>query len=213
MTGPSAEFPRLYLIADPCVAEGDLAGGVLAAIASGVSCVQVRWKSATDRQYASLARQLLEICAPRQVPLIVNDRVDIALAIGAQGVHLGVDDLAVDDARKLGGPVFIIGYSPEADAGIATAAARGATYLGLGPFAHTRTKRDAGGPLGPVEFARRRNLTTLPVVAIGGIDPGNAKTAMDAGASGIAVASAILGGADPAEATRLLMQAISPGHS
>lgn len=203
---------RLYLIADPNAARGDFIDGVRVAIDNGVTCVQLRFKTAPDRQLADLARQVQGICEPLGIPLVVNDRIDIALAAGAQGVHLGVDDLSIEDARPLGGPDFVIGYSPDSDLGIAGAATRGATYLGIGPFASTHTKHDAGNPLGTREFARRRCLTALPVVAIGGIDAGNARAAIDAGASGVAVASAILGSPNPAEATRRLVDATRSSH-
>jgi thiamine-phosphate pyrophosphorylase len=206
----SPESLLIYLVADPNVALGDVVEDVRASINNGVTCVQIRWKDASDRQFANLARQMLDICEPLGVPLVINDRIDIALAVGAQGVHLGVDDLLIEDARRLGGPEFIVGYSPESDICIARAAARGVTYLGIGPFAATRTKNDAGCPLGPAEFARRRILSTLPVVAIGGINAENARSALGAGANGIAVASAILGTADPAAATRRLLDATAP---
>lgn len=209
----SVERLRLYLVADHDIASGDLVDRVRFAIGGGATCVQVRWKTATDRQFAHLARHVLEVCEPHGIPLIVNDRIDIAITVGAQGVHLGVDDLSIEDARQLGGPDFIIGYSPESDYEIAQAATRGATYLGIGPFASTRTKLDAGTPLGSTEFARRRGLTTLPVVAIGGIDASNARAAIVAGADGAAVASAILGSADPAETTRLLFEVIVPNQT
>lgn len=201
----------LYLVLDPDHCLRDVTATALDAFDNGVTCVQLRWKTATDRQLVELARAIQGIAEPRGIPLIMNDRLDIALASGAQGVHLGVDDVPVPDARRIAGPDFVIGYSPETDCQISGAAAAGATYLGIGPVFGTATKRDAGAPLGTTEFARRRSLSPLPVVAIGGVTAENAAEAVSAGADGIAVVSAILKSPDPALATRELRQVIS-GH-
>jgi len=211
MTGQLATPFGLYLVLDPDHAAGDPITIAAAAIANGVICVQLRWKSARDRQIVDLARSIHQLTEPRCIPLIINDRLDIALASGAEGVHLGVDDLPLRDARRIAGDAFIIGYSPETDDEIRTAAEAGASYLGIGPFFRTATKADAGSALGSVEFARRRSLTDLPVAAIGGISASNAGKAFAAGADGIAVASAILDSPDPAAATRQL-RALIPGH-
>jgi thiamine-phosphate diphosphorylase len=179
------------------------------ALDAGVTCLQLRWKSASDRELHRLASTLASLAHEHQVPFLVNDRLDIALAAGADGVHLGAEDLPLDVARRLAGPAFIVGYSPESDDRIRYAASHGATYLGIGPFFETGTKADAGAALGPVEFSRRRRLTSLPVVAIGGIDAANAHKPMRAGANGVAVASAIAGAADAAGATRTLSRALN----
>jgi thiamine-phosphate pyrophosphorylase len=201
---------RLYLVASPEDRPADdLVEVVQSTIAAGVTCVQLRWKSGTDRAIVELGRSLLGATRRAGIPLIINDRLDLALALGADGVHLGVDDLPIADARRLAGPDFIIGYSPESDDQIVRAADH-ASYLGIGPFFATGTKPDAGTALGLVEFARRRALTTLPVVAIGGISPHNAARPISAGANGIAVVSAILGMPDPAMATRDLVRAMTP---
>ena len=207
MTLPGSSPYTLYLVLDPDHVAGDVMQTALDAFDSGVTCVQLRWKTATDRQLVELARAALALSRPRGIPLIINDRLDISLAAGADGVHLGVDDIPVQDARRLGGTDFLIGYSPETDVQITRAAGAGASYLGIGPIFETATKVDAGPKLGATEFSRRRQLTDLPVVAIGGITPRNAAAARSAGASGIAVVSAILGGADPAAATRQLRKA------
>lgn len=201
----------LYLVLDPDHCLRDVTATALDAFDNGVTCVQLRWKTATDRQLVELARAIQGIAEPRGIPLIMNDRLDIALASGAQGVHLGVDDVPVPDARRIAGSDFVIGYSPETDCQISGAAAAGATYLGIGPVFGTATKLDAGAPLGTTEFARRRSLSPLPVVAIGGVTAENAAEAVSAGADGIAIASAILGSPDPAAATRQLRGARS-GH-
>ncbi len=193
---------RLYLVLDPDVAAGDpleLASDVLD---HGVTCLQLRWKSAPDKDVVHLARQLVSLCKDRCIPFIVNNRLDIALAVGAHGVHLGVEDLELSDARTIAPHDFAIGYSPDSDEDLRTALVRGATYLGIGPIFGTTTKADAGAALGTAEFSRRRKLTGLPVVAIGGISADNAFDAIQAGADGVAVVSAIVGAPDPIQATR-----------
>lgn len=207
-----AAFPYgLYLVLDPDHVAGDVIQTALDAFINGVTCVQVRWKTATDRQFVEMARAIRRLSQPRGIPLIVNDRLDIALVVGAEGVHLGVDDVPVQDARRIVGTEFLIGYSPETDSQIAGAAVAGASYLGIGPVYATATKLDAGPALGTNEFTRRQILTELPVVAIGGITADNAADAMAAGAVGVAVASAILGNHDPAAATRQLKRVL-PAH-
>ncbi|MBA2469490.1 MAG: thiamine phosphate synthase [Chloroflexia bacterium] len=210
MGRPSTQY-SLYLVLDPDHTASDPITIAAEALDNGVTCVQLRWKSATDRQVVDLARSIHQLTEPRHIPLIVNDRLDIALAVEAEGVHLGVDDLPLRDARRIAGESFIIGYSPEADDQIVDAEQAGASYLGIGPFSGTVTKSNAGPALRATEFARRRSLTDLPVVAIGGMTANNAAQAFAAGADGIAVASAILGASDPVEATRRLRAAL-PGR-
>jgi thiamine-phosphate pyrophosphorylase len=201
---------RLYLVASPDDRpNGDLVEVVESTILAGVTCIQLRWKSATDRAILELGSAILRVTLGAGIPLIINDRLDLALALSADGVHLGVDDLPLHDARRIAGPDFIIGFSPESDDQIVRADQH-ASYLGIGPFFSTATKHDAGRALGPIEFARRRALTTLPTVAIGGISGDNAAQPIAAGANGIAVVSAILGMADPVEATRDLIRALPP---
>ncbi len=204
---PVTNWLQLYLVLDPDTCLGSPRETASSAIAAGVTCLQLRWKSATDRELLSLATDLAGECRQANIPFIVNDRIDIAFAAGANGVHVGVDDLPVDVARRIGGTGFLVGYSPETDAQLGAAEHLGATYLGIGPFAATSTKADAGQPLGATEFRRRRSLTRLPVVAIGGITAANARHALAAGADGVAVASAIAGSEDPATSTHRLLEA------
>lgn len=200
---------RLYLVLDPDLVGVDRAAGLTRDLLdAGVTCVQLRWKSATDRQLVAMARTLQPVCRAANVPLIVNDRLDIALAAEADGVHLGAEDLPVEDARRIAPDGFIVGYSPESDDDLVQVGGT-ATYLGIGPFHATSTKSDAGPALGSAEFARRRTLTPLPVVAIGGIGLTNATEPMAAGADGIAVVSAILSPADPVQAARQLSQVLA----
>lgn len=193
---------RLYLVADPNHARGDLVNSVESALRGGVTMVQLRAKELTDREQLSLAITLRELCQQSDAAFIVNDRLDIALASGADGVHLGVDDLPLEVARELAGPEMIIGYSPETDEQLRTAAVRGADYLGVGPVFGTSTKSDAGAALGLNELKRRLELGRLPAVGIGGITSENATSVITAGADGVAVVSAILKAADPEAAAR-----------
>lgn len=195
---------RLYLVADPDIARSNFMPSVAAALRGGVTMVQLRGKSLTDRELLHYAREIRALCSLHRAVFIVNDRADIAIASGADGVHLGVDDLPLEAARKLGGPGFIIGYSPETDDQIASAAARGATYLGVGPVFGTTSKSDAGVALGLDEFGRRIQLAALPSIGIGGISVDNAQSVINAGAVGVAVISAILGSEDPETAARQL---------
>jgi thiamine-phosphate pyrophosphorylase len=195
----------LYLVAG---ARPDIAEVVTSAIAGGVTLVQLRLKELTDHEIVDIAGPIAGICRDRGIPLIINDRIDLALIVGAQGVHLGVDDLPLEDARKIAPPGFEIGYSPETDDQLQSAGSRGATYLGVGPVYATSTKPDAGEPLGLDEFRRRCSLTSLPVVGIGGITGENAGLVMQYGANGVAVSSAILAASDVEQATRVLRNAV-----
>lgn len=202
------ESLRLYLVLDPDHSVLDPALVATSALEAGASCIQLRWKSGTDNQVFRLAQALRRITHGARVPLIVNDRIDIALASRADGVHLGVDDLPVSDARALVGPDFVLGFSPESDAQILESAKNGATYLGIGPVFGSRTKADAGTALGVTELSRRCSFAPLPVVAIGGVTVGNIPTVFEAGADGAAVVSAIMGSSDTGGATRALSRGI-----
>jgi thiamine-phosphate diphosphorylase len=195
---------RLYLVADPEHCRGDLVSTVEAAIAGGVSMVQLRAKWLSDLERFNLATKIRSVCRGHNVQYLVNDRIDIALAVGADGVHLGVSDLPIEAARSISGSGFIIGYSPESNDQLRSAVNRGADYLGIGPVFGTATKADAGSALGLEELANRVRLGGLPAVGIGGINSGNAESVINAGAAGVAVVSAILGADDPTSAARQL---------
>jgi len=197
---------RLYLIADTSlVPGGELLDAVAAAVRGGVSIVQLRAKRQTAREQLDLARALASVCHAHAVPFVVNDRVDVALAAGADGVHvghIGVDDLPPDDARRMLGADAIVGVSVNSGAEAKEAERRGASYVSGGPMYLTRTKLDAGEPIGPALIAELRAATTLPVVAIGGIEARHVRELLDAGATGVCVASGILRAADRGAAAR-----------
>ncbi len=179
-----------------------------AAIEGGATMLQLRAKDRPTRDLVAFARALLPITRPAGVPLLINDRADVAAAVGADGVHLGPGDLAVEAARTLLGPSAIIGYSAGSPAEAAPAARRGASYLGTGDVFGTRTKPDADAPIGLHGLAAVARATALPIVAIGGVNESNAPDAIAAGASGVAVVSAITGAPDPAAAARALRAAV-----
>lgn len=199
---------RLYLVTDAAIAAPrSLADTVRAAIGDGrrggVTAVQLRDPTAGGRDLYLAAVELLEVLAPSGVPLIVNDRLDVALAAGAQGTHLGQDDLPADRARAIAGPEHVIGFSAanaSQMAGLDRWQAGTVDYLGVGPVRATATKPDAGAPIGLDGLREACRLTSLPCVAIGGIDASNAAAAVHAGAAGIAVVSAICAAIDPAQA-------------
>ncbi|MGH2534050.1 MAG: thiamine phosphate synthase [Thermomicrobiales bacterium] len=204
---------RVYLVADPDHSRHDIVDGTAAAIAGGVSMVQLRAKHLSDREFVELARTLRSLCHAHSVPFIVNDRIDVALAVVADGVHLGVDDLPLEIARGLMGPNAIIGYSPEADDQCVAAGPLGADYLGIGPIYGTSAKEDAGEAIGVDAVGRRASLSGLPVIGIGGINAENAAKVISAGGYGVAVVNAILGQDDPKNAAERLVTAVREAYA
>ena len=180
-----------------------------AAAAGGAGAVQLRAKDADTRELLALARELIAALRPRGVALIVNDRVDVAIAADADGVHLGPDDLPPDVARRLLGPGRILGVSARTAAGARAAVAAGADYLGVGPIREARgTKPDAPAPVGPVRITELRRIVSIPILAIGGIDAASVPAAIEAGADGVAVVSAVSGAEDMVAATVGIVAAV-----
>lgn len=199
---------RLYLIAGAKEAPGGLLETIESALVGGVTAVQLREKGVTDRALLSTAERVRELCFEHSAAFFVNDRLDLALAAQADGVHLGVDDLPIPAARRIAGSDFVIGYSPDTDLGARSSRLEGAAYLGVGPIYETRTKMDAGPAIGINTLKRRIELSGLPTIGIGGINAENAGAVVAAGASGVAVMSAILSAADPTQAARQLREAV-----
>ncbi|CAN7303521.1 thiamine phosphate synthase [Polaromonas sp. LjRoot131] len=196
---------RLYLVTDQAMMRGrPLADVVAAAVQGGVSCVQLREKQLGTREFLAQALILKALLAPLGIPLVINDRIDIALACGADGVHLGQNDLPADEARKLLPPDVFIGWSVESMDDVQQSAALQVDYLGVSPIFSTPTKTDTKDPWGLEGLAVVRAATPLPLVAIGGIHAGNAREVLRAGADGLALVSALCAADDPRSAAATL---------
>jgi thiamine-phosphate pyrophosphorylase len=195
-------FPRLYAIIDPTLltnSELDLAEALAA---SGVELIQYRSKTATSRQFFEIARQLSSSLGPRGVRLIVNDRPDIALLAGAGGVHVGQDDLSVEDARAVCGPDRWVGFSTHTLEQVATADATSADYIAFGPIFPTATKKNPDPVVGTELLRKARLLTKKPLVAIGGITLERAAEVYRAGADSLAVIRDLICTPNPAVRAR-----------
>lgn len=197
----------LYLVLDPGLCRG--AEGMLRtteeALEGGVTIVQLRAPTWKKRALAACARDLLEMLRPRGIPLIINDHADVAAAVGADGLHVGQDDLSSADARRIIGPDMILGLSAGNVDEVRGVDPALVDYLGIGPVWATATKKDAGAAVGLEGLASLSAASPLPVVAIGGIGASNAADVMRTGVDGIAVVSAICGQASPRTAAENLL--------
>lgn len=180
---------------------------VLNALRGGARVVQLRDKTASDADMTARARRLLPHCRAAGVPLIVNDRLEVALASGADGLHMGQSDGDPRAARAALGPDRILGLSIETEAQVAAIPPGCIDYIGAGPIRATATKPDAAAPLGLDGLARIAARAPVPTVAIGGIGLGDVAAIKAAGCAGTAVVSAISATADPEAATRALVSA------
>lgn len=195
------------VLTDPVLLAGrDPVGVCRAAVEGGATLVQLRWKTASPRELAELARALV---AGLPVPVVVNDRVDVALAAGAAGAHLGQDDVPLDVIRPHVPAGFVLGASVGSPAEAARARPWPADYWSVGPCYATAHKADAGAALGPSGFAALARLAPprMPVVAIGGVTAGRAGELAAAGAAGLAVIGAVLEAGHPASAARAVRSA------
>jgi len=191
----------LYLVTDRSC-EARLPEVVHAAVRGGVSLVQLRDPQAKTGALIAQARALRALLAPLHIPLIINDRVDVALAAGADGVHVGQSDMRPEDARALLGPGRLIGLSVSTRQQLSAADLRAVDYLGVGPVYDTPTKPDADPAIGCAGLRELAATCQLPAVAIGGIHAGNAAQVIEAGVQGVAVVSAICAASDPERAAR-----------
>lgn len=190
---------------DALIGDRDLAQLARSAERGGISSLQLRLKRKPARELVELARTLV---GALRVPVLVNDRPDIALAAGAAGVHLGPEDLSVDLVRRIAPPEFIIGASVGSEAEAKSAGA--ADYWGIGPWRVTATKKDAGPALGPDGFRRLAGLAgNRPCIAIGSVRPEDVPLVLSQGGSGVAVASGILAAGDVEAAARVWLTALS----
>ncbi|WP_210651032.1 thiamine phosphate synthase [Nocardioides sp. SYSU D00065] len=195
-------LPRLL-----CLVSEDHDLALLPALAeAGVDAFEVRAKASTDREALRLVEQVLDAARPRGAAVIVNDRVDLALAAGADGVHLGADDLPATVARRLA-PDLLLGVTCRDRAQVEAAAAAGADYAGFGPVYATTSKDGLPDPLGPGAVSHAAGV--LPLIAIGGVSAATARGLRDAGAHGVAVIGAIWQPPDPVSAAKELAAALA----
>lgn len=178
------------------------------AIEGGADTVQFRQKHGTTRELVAIAQQMQTVCTRHNVPLIVNDRADIALAVGAMGAHFGQDDLPVSIGRRILPTEAIIGASARTEEKILEAITEGADYIGFGPIYSTSSKPDAEAAKGLERLRRMCDIAACPVIAIGGISAETAGEVIQAGAHGIAVISAVCAHSEPNIATQALLNKI-----
>jgi thiamine-phosphate pyrophosphorylase len=199
----------LYLVTDRGLARGRAMPDIVrAAVQGGVTCVQLREKTCSTREFIAEALAVKEFLRSRGVPLIINDCVDVALAVGADGVHLGQKDMPLAAARAIVTDTMLIGISAESLADAAAAQRGGADYVGVSPIFTTPTKTDTAAPLGLAGLQSIRLAVHIPLVGIGGINQQNAAEVVRCGADGVAVVSAIVTAQDPEQAARELVLAI-----
>jgi thiamine-phosphate pyrophosphorylase len=199
----------LYLVTDaPARYRTDFFESVEAAVDGGVTLVQYRAEAGSKRQLYETAKTLAAILRPRRIPLMINDHLDLALALDGAGLHLGQEDLPAEIARRLLGPERLLGLSITAPAQLDDPALQEVDYLGVGPVFPTGSKANAAPALGLDGLRFIAEKTPLPIVAIGGIDAANVPAVRAAGADGIAVVSALSRSPAPAEAARRLLEAM-----
>ena len=199
----------VYLVTDRELARGRTTLEIAAAaIRGGVSCIQLREKSCSTREFIDEALAIRSLLARHEIPLIINDRVDVALAIKADGIHLGQKDMPCSMARQLIPESMIVGISVESLDDAIAAQKDGADYLGVSPIYSTPTKTDTAQPLGLEGLRSIRSEVDLPLVGIGGLNADNAEAVIHNGADGVAVVSAIVAADDPEAATRALSEIV-----
>jgi thiamine-phosphate pyrophosphorylase len=196
----------LYLVTDSRMADRrGLVEIVAAAVRGGAGVVQYREKNASTRHMVETASKLVQACREKGVPFLVNDRIDVALAVDADGVHLGQDDMPVPLARRLLVPDRLLGVTVHDQGELRRAEEEGADHLSVAPAFATGTKPDHQTPLGVEGVRRLVGCARLPVVVIAGINASNAADVIETGVDGICVASAIMAASDPEGAARELL--------
>ncbi|HEY3687605.1 MAG TPA: thiamine phosphate synthase [Streptosporangiaceae bacterium] len=194
-------FPRLHVIVDT-VAHAE------AALRGGAPAIQVRLKTGTDRERYAATAAIADRCAAADALCVVDDRVDLALAAGAGGVHVGADDLPVDAVRRIGGPGLIVGATARDPEAARARVADGADYLGVGPAYATTSKTGLPDPLGPSRVGEVARAAAVPVLAIAGITAARVPELLAEGVAGVAVIGAVTRAADPPGAVRDLLAVI-----
>mgnify|MGYP001034754346 FL=1 len=196
----------LYLVTDRGLSGGRPTLAIVrAAVAGGVSCVQLREKSCSTAEFIAEAAAIGDFLKSCGVPLIINDRIDVAMAVGADGVHLGQKDMPLAMARAIVGRRMRIGISAESEQDAVAAVHGGADYVSASPIFPTPTKSDTAPALGLEGLRAIRRRVEVPLIAIGGLHRGNAGEVIRSGADGVAVVSAIAAAADPAQAAREIL--------
>lgn len=199
----------LYLVTDRSLSNGrPIEWIVEEAVKGGVTMVQLREKNCSTTDFIELAIRLKRILEPYKVPLIINDRLDVALASDADGLHIGQSDMSYQAAREMLGYQKIIGLSVETVSQAKEANSLDVDYIGISPVFTTGTKADIATPLGLEGVTEIASFSKHPIVGIGGIHAGNAKEVIDAGADGVAVVSAICSATDPEKAALIIKQKI-----
>lgn len=199
----------LYLITDRELSMGrHYLSIVESAVKGGVSCVQLREKKCSTLEFIEQALILKVFLKSQNIMLIINDRLDVAQAIGADGIHLGQKDMPLSMAKKIVGDSMVIGISAECLDDAVRAEKEGADYIGVGPVYFTGTKTDIGPPLGLEGLIQIRKTVKIPIIAIGGLNHTNAEAVIRSGVDGIAVVSAIVSAEDPEKAARKLKNII-----
>lgn len=200
---------RLYLITDRMQTAGRLLSAVVAdALRGGLQAVHLREKDLTAGQLFELAVELRQLTRNYGAKLLINDRIDVALAVAADGVHLGKSSLSVSEARRILGSERLIGYSAHSADEAVQAQLGGADFVTLGPVYHTPSKAVYGEPLGLCVLTEAARIMSVPVFALGGIKHASIAEVLSAGAHGVALISAIMAAPDPTLETELLLRTI-----
>ena len=200
----------VYLVTDRGLSRGRSTLEILqSAVRGGVTCVQLREKNCPIREFIEQANSAKAYLSAHAIPLIINDRLDVAQAVGADGVHLGQSDMPLNVAREIVKDSMIIGISAESLQDAIEAETGGADYIGVSPIYGTPTKTDTAPPLGLEGLREIRKAVRIPLVGIGGLTKDNAGEVIKHGADGVAVVSAIVSADDPELATRELLKTVT----
>jgi thiamine-phosphate pyrophosphorylase len=201
-------LPRLYVILDAALITSSERDCALSLAEAGVRLLQYRNKSASARQYFDSSRELGEALRPRGVTFLVNDRPDVAFLAGASGVHVGQDDLEVEQARGVAGPDMLVGVSTHNLEQFGLAVESTADYIAVGPIFATSSK-DNPDPVVGLDLVRKvRAMTDKPIVGIGGVSLDRAKSVIEAGADSVAVISGILSAPNPSQSARRYLEVL-----